>query len=236
MKTLIIIPAFNEEKNIAGVIAGIRKNCAADILVINDASTDQTERVANQSGAATITLPCNMGYGVAIQSGYKYALMNGYDRLMQIDGDGQHDPAYIKPMLDELDKKSADLVIGSRFLGIKAYEMPVFRRIGIKLFSVITFALIGQRINDITSGMQAMNAAVIRLFCSDLFPHKYPDADVILWVVRKNLKIMEVPVRMHDNSEKSMHAGVVHPVKYVLRMICSMIIMRFLHHAEDEIG
>lgn len=233
---LVIIPAFNEEGNIGEVVRKANACRNADVLVIDDCSTDNTVMAAKSAGAWVISLPCNMGYGVAIQTGYKYAIRHGYDYLVQIDGDGQHDPAYIGTMLDELDKGSADLIIGSRFLGIKAYEIPVFRRIGIKAFSFITFALIGQRINDITSGMQAMNATVIRHFCGDLFPHKYPDADVILWTIRNNLTVMEVPVQMHGNDEKSMHSGVIHPVKYVFRMIFSMLIMRFLHHAENKVG
>lgn len=233
---LVIIPAYNEGRNIGEVVRKVKTCCNSDVLVIDDCSTDDTVPAAKSAGAWVISLPCNMGYGVAIQTGYKYAIRHGYTNLVQIDGDGQHDPAYINPMLNELDKKNADLVIGSRFLGIKAYEIPFFRRIGIKVFSFITFALIGRRINDITSGMQAMNATVIRHFCSDLFPHKYPDADVILWTMRKNLKIIEVPVQMHDNRGKSMHSGIFHPMKYALRMIFSMFIMRFLHHGEDKIG
>jgi glycosyltransferase involved in cell wall biosynthesis len=236
MKTIVIIPAFNEERSIGAVMAGVRKNVEADILVIDDASTDQTRRTAENAGADVLSLPYNMGYGIALQSGYKYALKYGYDRLVQIDGDGQHDPAYIMPLLEALDRKGVDLVIGSRFMRMKGYEMPILRRIGVRFFSFINYLLIGHRINDVTSGMWAMNAKVMHLYCSNLFPHKYPDADVILWTCMNMLKIAEIPVQMYGNTKKSMHAGFAHPVKYGLRMIVSMLFMRFLHQTENEVG
>lgn len=228
-KILVIIPAYNEEKNVGDVVRKVKTCCNADILVIDDCSADNTVAIAKAAGARVISLLSNMGYGVAIQAGYKYAIRYGYDCLVQIDGDGQHDPAYINVLLKEIYENRADLVIGSRLKGLKSYDMPLARRVGIDLFSRLVHSLVGQRIMDITSGMQAMNRKTINLFCSNLFPYEYPDADVILWCVRKGIVIAEVPVIMYNNTDKSMHSGIYRPAKYIVRMLASIMITRFLH-------
>ncbi len=224
-KILIIIPAFNEEKNIHGVIQGVKKVAPGlNVVVINDGSMDNTSTIAKGTGIEVLDLPFNMGYGAALQTGYKYALENSYDYAIQFDGDGQHDPEFIKDLLAELKKREADLIIGSRFLGDKVYRVPLLRRLGMFLFSFISSHLIGQKVTDPTSGYQAMNKKVIRLLVKDLYPEDYPDADIIIMLHLFGLHIKEIPVIMYPNSEdKTMHSG-LRPFYYVYKMVLSIFL------------
>lgn len=224
-KVLIIVPAYNESGRIEQVVASCANIVSeSSVLVVNDGSTDGTARIAEEAGATVISHPFNMGYGVAIQTGYKYALRHGYEYLVQIDGDGQHDPAYIPQLLAPLQKGEADFVIGSRFLGGDSYRPPLARRIGMALFRSIVTRVTGQPISDCTSGYQAFNRRVMRFFASDLFPCDYPDADVLISLHLAGLKVREVPVRMYANVDgKSMHSG-VKPLYYVFKMLLSILV------------
>jgi hypothetical protein len=222
---LVLIPAFNEERMIATVIDRVRAVVPDfDILVVNDGSRDGTAAAAAAAGARVVSHPFNMGYGVAIQTGYKYALRQGYDFLVQIDGDGQHDPAHIPQLLEPLQQGEADFVIGSRFLGGDSYRPPLARRIGMALFRTIVTRVVGQRLSDCTSGYQAFNRRVMHFFASDLFPCDYPDADVLISLHLAGLKVRELPVRMYPNVEgKSMHGG-LKPLYYVFKMLLSILV------------
>ena len=229
MDTLIIIPAYNEEANIASVIKGIWKvNPNIDILVIDDASSDQTAQVASKAGAIVVSHVLNTGYGGALQTGYRYAAANGYRILVQIDGDGQHDPGFIPKMVALVKSKKADLVIGSRFLekGL-SYKVPISRRFGMKLFQSIIYILTRQNISDPTSGYQAMSRDVFRFFAQgNIFPSDYPDADVIVLLISLGFKITEIPVVMYENATgKSMHSG-FKPIFYVIKMLLSLFIAK----------
>jgi len=136
----IIIPTYNEEGNISSVIKNIRKYSDADIIVIDDGSNDLTSAVARKSKAFVIRHPFNMGYGVALQTGYKYALENNYDVLLQIDGDGQHNPAHIPELFNQVENSNCDVVIGSRFLAQSDYEAGFLKSLGIKLFRYIIWS------------------------------------------------------------------------------------------------
>jgi glycosyltransferase involved in cell wall biosynthesis len=171
-----------------------------------------------------------MGYGVALQTGYKYAFEAGYDYLVQLDGDGQHDPAYIPDLLTVVMSGEADLALGSRFLKetapgkgpLRKYKAGTVRKLGIRIFAFLTTRLVGLKITDPTSGYQAFNRNVIAFFIRDFFPCDFPDADVILMVHRAGFRIKEFPMVMHESdSEKSMHSG-VKPVYYVFKMFLSM--------------
>ena len=192
-KNLVLIPAFNEAMRITEVIRSVKIVADNfDILVVNDGSCDETAAASLSAGALVVSHPFNMGYGVAIQTGYKYALQHGYDFLVQIDGDGQHDPAYIPQLLDLVQKGEADFVVGSRFLGGDSYRPPLARRIGMALFRTIETRVVGQNITDCTSGYQAFNRKVMRFFASDLFPCDYPDADVLISLHLAGLKASSV--------------------------------------------
>jgi glycosyltransferase involved in cell wall biosynthesis len=173
----IIIPAYNEAERIATLITHIRKYSDADIIVVNDGSTDHTADEARASGAVVIDLPFNLGYGAALQTGFKYALGKGYSFAVQMDADGQHDPSSIPVIIKPVIHDEVDVVIGSRFLGDNDYKAPVIRRIGMVFFALITRLVTNKRITDPTSGYQAINRKVMELFASDMYPADYPDAD-----------------------------------------------------------
>lgn len=234
VRTLVLIPAFNEGGGIARVISAVREGTGnnADILVVNDGSRDATASEARRAGATVISHPFNMGYGVAIQTGYKYAAAKGYAFLVQIDADGQHDPAYIEPLLRKVMSGEADLVLGSRFLEPGSYRPPLARRAGMLFFGSLVSLLVGRHISDPTSGFQAFNRSVIDFFTADTFPCDYPDADVLLMLGLAGFTIQELPVRMYANSEgKSMHSG-LKPLYYVFKMLLSMTVTLLRHRAQ----
>lgn len=224
-KTLVIIPAYNEVGKIAGVVERVRVAApTTDILVINDGSRDGTCAAAATAGAHVVSHPYNMGYGVTIQTGYKYALAHGYDFLVQIDGDGQHDPSFIPSMLAPVLQGEVDFVIGSRFLGGDSYKPSMGRRIGMALFRSIVTWVVGQRLTDCTSGYQAFNRDVMRFFAGDIFPCDYPDADVLISLHLAGFRLQEVAVRMFASTDgKSMHAG-LKPLYYVFKMLLSIAV------------
>ena len=224
-KILIIIPAYNEGTRIAEVVHRVRElNPDFDIVVVNDGSRDDTAQIARAAGAEVISHPFNMGYGVTIQTGYKYALAEGYDFLVQIDGDGQHDPAFIPRLLAPVLAGETDFALGSRFLEEASYEPSLARRVGMIFFRWLVSTLIGERITDSTSGYQAFNRKVIGFFTTEVFPCDYPDADMLLTLHRAEFRIREVPVRMHASATgKSMHTG-WKPLYYMFKMVLSIFV------------
>jgi len=230
-RTLVIIPAFNEESHLPGIIAAIRESLPGiNILVVDDGSRDRTSQEAAAAGAMVLRLPFNMGYGVALQTGYKFALRKGYEFAAQMDADGQHEPRDLSPLLDSVRSGEADLALGSRFLGRKNYRAPLARRAGMLLFRLLTSLLIRQHITDPTSGCQALNRKTIRFYASDIFPVDYPDADVLLMVHRAGLRIKELPVRMYAADDKnSMHSG-FQPVYYIFKMFLSIAVTLLRKH------
>ena len=225
-EVIIIIPAYNEEGNLLSLIKNIRsKISGVDILIIDDGSADRTARVAEKAGALVASLPFNMGYGAALQTGFKYALMNRYRYVIQMDADGQHDPDSIRTLLEELKKEDADVVIGSRFMdGKELYKTHWTRRFGMILFGKIASMITGLLITDPTSGFQALNRDALRFYASKYYPVDYPDADVIIMLHRAGLRVREVPVTMHPRLEgESMHSG-LKPIYYIFKMFLSMFV------------
>jgi glycosyltransferase involved in cell wall biosynthesis len=225
MKIIVLIPAYNEGSRTAEVVRDIHRIVPDyDILVVNDGSRDNTAPAAAAAGATVLSHPFNMGYGVAIQTGYKYAYAKGYDFLVQIDGDGQHDPAYIQKLLEPVIAGKTDLAIGSRFLEVESYEPSLARRIGMAFFRKLVSWITGTRITDSTSGYQAFNRDVIRFFTTEVFPCDYPDADMLITLHLAGFRMKEVPVRMYSNVEgKSMHGG-VKPFYYIFKMLLSIFV------------
>lgn len=224
-KIVILIPAYNEARRIAAVIDAVRQTApAVAIVVIDDGSTDHTAAVASAAGAKVLSHPFNMGYGVTIQTGYKYAWRYGYDYVVQIDGDGQHDPAFIPQLLAPVLAGEVDLALGSRFLGVESYRPSLPRRLGIAFFRKLVTVLIGRSISDPTSGYQAFNRRVAGFFTSEIFPCDYPDADVLLTLDLAGFRLREVPVRMYANLEgRSMHSG-LRPLYYMVKMLLSLLV------------
>lgn len=237
MRPLVVIPAFNEARAIERVVEGIR---AADpglpVLVVDDGSTDDTAGAARRAGAEVLRLPINLGYGSALQTGYKYALREGYDCVVQLDGDGQHEPADIPRLLAALERDAADLALGSRFLGEAGYRPGMARGAGMRLFRGLAFLLTGMRFSDVTSGYQALNREVLQFFAAERYPADYPDADVLVMLTRAGFRIAEVPVRMYPKrSGRSMHAG-LRPVYYIFKMLLSMLLMLLRHESRARRG
>lgn len=220
-QVLVVIPALNERGRIGPVVQRVRAQLEADVLVVDDGSTDTTAAEAMEAGARVARHATNLGYGSALQTGYRFALRHGYDAVLQLDADGQHDPESIPVLLTALD--GADVVVGSRFLGASTYRASFARRVGMKLFGLIGGALSGRRLTDPTSGFQAISRAALTFYAHERFPTDYPDADVLAMVARSGLRLVEVPVVMKQSPDgKSMHAGVLKPLYYALRMTIAL--------------
>ena len=217
--TMILLPAFNEAARIGGVIQRIRAAAGeAAVVVVDDGSSDGTAAAALAEGAKVLRLPFNMGYGVALQTGYKHAVRQGFAYLVQLDSDGQHDPGGIPRVLDRVRSGFCDLCIGSRFLEGDTYRIPALRRAGMIVFRRVASTLIGRTITDPTSGFQAMNRRVLEFYGRDSYPVDYPDTDVLVMLHRHGFRVAEVPVVMYaDDSGASIHAG-LRPLYYLFKM------------------
>ena len=225
-RILVVIPAFNEASRIRRVVEGVRRQVEGDVLVVDDGSADATAAEARAAGAITATHASNLGYGAALQTGYRYALRHGYDAVLQLDADGQHDPASIPQLVAALER--ADVVVGSRFLHEGSYRPPLLRRVGMWLFGTVASGLAGQRVTDPTSGYQAVSRRALAFYAHERYPADYPDADVLAMVARSGLRLTEVPVRMLPSPDgKSMHAGAVRQLYYVFRMSLALGLVPF---------
>lgn len=225
MKILIIIPAYNEEKNIRSAIADIqRSDLLCDILIVNDGSTDRTSHVARSiPHVVVVDLPFNLGIGGAVQTGFKYAERNGYDIAVQFDGDAQHKASEISKLLDSLVCHEADVVIGSRFLEKgPSFRSTFMRRKGIFIFKIINYLLIRQVITDNTSGFRAYNREAV-VFLAHNYPADYPEPESVVLLGRHGFRIKEVPVFMQQrNFGRSSIRGwrIIYYMVKVLLSIC----------------
>ncbi len=210
MRVLVIVPAYNEEKNLPGVLRALRTHAPfADVCVVDDGSTDATARVAAEYGATVIQAPINLGIGGAMQTGYLWAERHGYDAAVQIDGDGQHDPAYIPRALEPLRDNCADIVIGSRFLTKDdgGFRSTAARRLGIRYLCWLLRLTNGVRVTDPTSGFRATGRRAIALYAQS-YPSDYPEPEAIAVAQRSGLRVSEVPVRMvaREHGESTINA------------------------------
>jgi len=225
-RSIIIMPAHNEAENIAQVIPEIRAAVTGlDIVVIDDFSDDDTAAVARRLGAQVVRLPFNLGYGGAVQTGFKYAVQHGYDYGVMMDADGQHDPACVPGLLHVVQSGAADVGLGSRFLGHMEYQSSWVRRLGQALFSRLVSSATGQHFTDATSGFQALSREVMEFFARGNYPVDYPDADTIMLLHYSGFRVKEVPVTIRGRIQgESMHGG-LKPIYYVLKMTLSMLIV-----------
>jgi len=218
---LIVIPAYEESSRLAGVLESVaRADLGCEVVVVDDGSRDATSLVASRAGARVLRHPFNLGYGAALQTGYKYALECGASIVVQLDADGQHDPAEIPRLLAPVEADELDLVVGSRFLGRGEYRMGALRSLGRRAFQAIA-RLAGLRVSDPTSGFQAMNRRVLEIYARDFFPADYPDVDVLLAAWRNGLRVGECPVSMSAGSRASTLHGGLRSVYYVYKMLLS---------------
>ena len=233
MKALIIIPAYNESKNLPRLLDKLKKECPDyDVVVVNDCSRDNTLNVCRQYGVHVIDLPVNLGIGGAVQAGYRYAKFIGYDAAVQVDGDGQHDPKYIPMLFLELEK-GANLCIGSRFINGEGFQSSRVRRFGIRYFSHLIYFFTGQRIKDPTSGFRACDRKSIRLFSAD-YPRDYPEPESIINTARHRLKISEIPVLMNQREEGASSITNAKSLYYMIKVSLAIMIASFYRYRKIE--
>ncbi|MEK4513202.1 glycosyltransferase family 2 protein [Paenibacillus anaericanus] len=221
MKTLIIIPAYNEEGSIAAVIRDIHQHApSVDVIVINDGSSDRTEQCAINAGARVLTLPYNVGIGGGMQTGYMYAKQHNYDIAIQMDADGQH-------LAEELPKLIAkaehyDLVIGSRYVESTSYRSSHLRRIGMIFFSGLVSMVTGQRFTDTTSGFRAAGPKVIDLY-SQYYPIDYPEVEALIYLKRKGCRITEVATEMRKRETGKSSITPLKSIYYMVKVTLSVL-------------
>jgi glycosyltransferase involved in cell wall biosynthesis len=240
LKTLIIIPVYNESASIGSIIDEVNEAFPEyDILVVNDASTDESSAIVRENAKAVLVdLPYNLGIGGAVQTGFKYAREHGYDLALQFDGDGQHQVSEIKKLIDEIDETEADVVIGSRFNEkTAAFTTHTLRRIGIKIFQLFSYLLIRQRITDHTSGFRAYNRRAL-YFLADHYPTDYPEPEVVILLGRNHFVMKEVFTQMLRRqggvSSIPLAKGPYYMIKLLLAMFMASIRSRIITDNEKK--
>lgn len=224
-KVLVVIPAYNEEKNIERVVDNLVSNYQQyDYVVVNDGSTDGTRRVCRKNGYNLLDLPVNLGLGGAIKSGMKYANYNQYEYVLQFDGDGQHQAQYIETMIRKMEETDADIVIGSRFVEKRKPLTP--RMIGSQL---ITYAIWlttgGKYIGDVTSGMRLFNKRMIKRFGYEM--HYSPEPDTLAYLLNRGVKIEEVQVEMLERENGTSYLNFFGSLDYMWQMMFSILIFQW---------
>jgi len=227
MRKLVVIPAHNEEQNIRTVIHSVKRlHPDIKIVVVNDGSTDGTSMAARQTGEAlVIDLPFNLGIGGAVQTGYLFAWRSGYDTVIQVDADGQHDPAELYKLIACMEKGEADCCIGSRFARNTDYRQTLFRMLGIRILASIIRWTSGRRFTDPTSGFRAVNRSVIRVFADD-YPDDYPEAEAIVILERMGFRVRETAVRMNYRMSGRSSITPFRSVYYMIKVPLAVLMTR----------
>lgn len=224
MKIMVAIPAYNEEKNISGVVKAVKfHHPEVDVVVINDGSRDRTGLEAQRAGAFVINLPQNLGIGGAVQTGYIYAKAKGYDAVIQIDGDGQHDPKDLSRLIDSIAKDEADMVIGSRFVKKTDYESSKMRRLGINFFSKLVSIACRRDFYDTTSGYRAVNKKGIELF-SEYYPRDYPEVETIVYASKMGIRVKEISVDMNKRKGGKSSITPLKSIYYMIKVTCAVLL------------
>lgn len=234
MKILVIIPAYNESKNIVKTVNKLREaNKNIDYIVVNDGSTDQTISVLKNNKMNYLDLPINLGIGGAMQTGYLYAFKNNYDIAIQFDGDGQHNPNYISKMVDELNN-GYDMVIGSRYIEeLSKFKSTKMRRLGIRFLSKLIKLVSGKKIYDPTSGYRCVNKKIIELFAND-YPIDYPEPDSVTKIIRLGYKVKEIPVEMEERENGKSSIGFFDSIYYMIKVSICIIITAIRFKKGDD--
>lgn len=226
MKILVIIPAYNEQDSIINVINKLKNDCPrADYVVINDCSKDNTLSVLKENNTSFVNLPINLGIGGGVQTGYKYALENGYDIAIQIDGDGQHDTAYLDKVIAPIEEGVADIAIGSRFIDKEGFQSSGMRRAGIKFLSALIKICCGTKVRDVTSGFRAVNRKYIKMYAYD-YPTDYPEPEAIVQASVDGARIAEVPVIMKERETGQSSIYAWKSIYYMIKVSLAIIICR----------
>jgi glycosyltransferase involved in cell wall biosynthesis len=226
-RVLVVVPAHDEEESLAATLAEVRaKAPGVDVLVVDDGSHDRTGEIARGLGVALVRHPVNLGVGGALQTGFRFGCLHGYDVVVQLDADGQHDPAYLPALLAPVTAGRCNVAIGSRYVERTGYRAPLNRRLGMLLFSAVVRVAVGQRIADTTSGFRAYDRSVMEV-CQYEFPKDFPDAPLLIALARRGFRLLEVPVVMRER-----HAGqslytlgkqLYYPYKNLLASLMAML-------------
>jgi len=218
-----VVPAYNEAATISGVISSLRLYAPEfDVLIVDDGSTDDTSRLAREAGARVVRPPFNLGIGGAVQTGFVFAREGGYDLMVQVDGDGQHDPQELHKLLEAM-QPGVDMVCGSRFLVKGEYLAPVSRRAGIHIFAWLLSRFVGQLVTDPTSGFRLYNRRAIKLFADD-YPHDYPEVEAVLMLHHHRLRMCEVPVRMFQRGGGSSSISSGKSAYYMVKVLLALFV------------
>lgn len=238
MKTLLIIPAYNEQDSILDTYRSVeeykrKSGLKLDVIVINDGSRDRTEEILQQNQIPHIQLVHNLGIGGAVQTGYKYALENDYDAAVQLDGDGQHDVNYVPDILRPIADGEADFVIGSRFVEQKEgnFRTSAARRMGIRLISFFIRLVTGVRIFDTTSGFRAVGRKGIAVFAAE-YPTEYPEPITDTELLRRGFRMKEVSVLMHEREGGVSSISSFKSVYYMINVIITILIIRLRRYSK----
>jgi len=224
LRCLVIIPALNEAEAIGDVVRDIRAACDADVVVIDDGSSDATGTNASAAGADVLRHPCNLGIGAAVQTGYLYALEQGYDCVVRQDGDGQHDPAYIPQFVALPANDEADIIVGSRFLAREGYQSTIVRRLGIFILSIVS-TLIGTRTTDPTSGYWGVNRRAMETLAPE-HPDDYPETEALLIAAAGGCRIREIPTVMRERASGQSSISVLYSGFYMVKVILALLLVK----------
>lgn len=228
----MIIPCYNEAENIARVVKNLQASVArqtlpgqVDYLVVNDCSTDDSALICAQNGFSYISLPVNLGIGGGVQSGYLYAARNGYDIAVQIDGDGQHDPAYLASVVGPVARGEVDMCVGSRFITKEGFQTSAMRRAGIRLLSGLIRLLCGVRVLDVTSGFRATGRRLTEFFAHH-YAQDYPEPEAIISAVLNGFRVGEAPVVMAERMGGTSSISPLRSVYYMVKVSVALVVYR----------
>jgi len=226
MKILVIIPCYNEEASIERVVSNLKEKAPfADYLIINDCSTDSTESILKAKGMNYINNPVNLGIGGGVQAGYLYAKQNGYDIAVQMDGDGQHDPAYLAAVCQPVIDGVTDMAVGSRFIKREGFQTSFMRRLGINIISLLIKILTGKKVYDVTSGFRACNRQLIEFF-SDNYADDYPEPEAIMSCILNGYRVQEVPVIMVERQGGVSSIRSLKSAYYMIKVCLALVVDR----------
>lgn len=224
MRVLAIIPAYNEQESIVSTVEEfLAANTGCDYVIINDGSSDATEAICREHSYNYVTHPTNLGLTAGFQTGVTYALSHGYDAVIQFDADGQHMPVHVPPMVAEMERTGADIVIGSRFVS----ERKSFsaRMIGSRLLSTLIRLTTGQRITDPTSGMRLYNQAMMQEFARRF--DFGPEPDSVAYLMRRGAKVREVQVEMREREVGESYLNLRRSISYMARACTSILLVQW---------
>lgn len=228
MKTLVVVPAYNESQNIEKVVEDLKvKAPHVDYVVVNDCSGDNTREILSKNKFNFIDLPINLGIGGCVQTGFRYAYENAYDIAVQLDGDGQHDASYIEALIRPIEEGQANVVVGSRFLDYEGFQSSTARRFGIRTISNLIHILSGVKVNDVTSGMRAYDRQMIEYLAKN-YEDDYPEPDALLAAALMKMKIIEIPVQMRERMGGKSSINIKRSVYYMIKVCSSLVLMKLM--------